>query len=274
MPPSPSPSLRLQRAAKSAALVSGRLTGRHPGLVVLLYHRVGAGERNIDLSIEAFRRQMAFLAAHCEVVPLSDGLRRAADPSLDRDLVSITFDDGTEDLHEHAFPILAEFALPATLYLATGPCEEGLPFPSWATGTIDAPALGWDQVNEMIVGDLVTIGSHTHTHADLDAVDGPTIREELRRSKELIEDRTGRACVDFAYPHAVTSPEAEAAVRRTYDTATIAGWKKNRAGRIDPYRITRTPVTRADGPVFFKAKVGGRMEPEAWLYKLGGTRRA
>ena len=268
------PSLRLQRVAKSAALVSGRLTGRRAGLVVLLYHRVGAGERNIDLSTETFRRQMASLAEHCEVVPLSEGLRRAGDPGLDRDLVSITFDDGTADLYEHAFPILAGFGLPATLYLATGPCEEGLPFPSWATGTIDAPALGWDQVNQMLDSDLITIGSHTHTHADLDVVDGATIREELRRSKELIEDRTGRACLDFAYPHAVTSSEAEAAVRRTYATATVAGWKKNRAGRIDPYRITRTPVTRADGPVFFRAKRAGRMAPEAMLYRMGGTRRA
>jgi peptidoglycan/xylan/chitin deacetylase (PgdA/CDA1 family) len=269
MPRSP----HLLRLAKSAALLAGRFTPAQVGLLVLLYHRVGEGNRNIDLPIDVFREQMAFLAAEAEVVTLADGLARTADPRLNHDLVAVTFDDGTADFFDHAFPVLAANSIPATLYLCTGPAEEGLVFPSWATGTIDASALSWSQVREVAESGLITIGSHTHTHADLDRASRDTIEDELRRSKDLIEQRLGRPCPDFAYPHAVTSSDAERAVARCYSTAAIGGWRKNRPGALDPYRITRVPVSRADGPAFFPAKVRGRMGAEALMYRIGGTRR-
>lgn len=267
------PRLSLQRAAKSAVLAAGALAPSKPGLLVLLYHRVGAGERTIDLPVPDFRAQMAYLAANARVVSLQEGLARAADRDLREDLVAVTFDDGTSDVYEHAFPILAEFAIPATLYLCTGPVEEGLPFPSWATGSIEASAVTWDQAREMSASGVVTIGSHTHTHADLDRAPSDVIEAELTRSRVLIEERLGRPCPDFAYPHSVTSPAAERAVASVYDSAAIGGWRKNIAGKLDPYRITRVPITRADGPRFFRAKVAGKMAAEAALYRIGGTRR-
>jgi peptidoglycan/xylan/chitin deacetylase (PgdA/CDA1 family) len=263
--------LLTQRIAKSAALVPGLLQVSRPGLTVLLYHRVGAGERNIDLGAEAFDLQLAYLARHARVVPFGDGLRRALDPALDEDLVALSFDDGTDDFHAVVLPILVKYGLPAIHYIATAPVDERCPYPSWA-GTSDAQAMSWSQVNECVSTGLVSIGSHTHTHADLDRIPSEQMDDELRRSRELIEHHTGRACPDFAYPHAMTSPPAEAAVRRHYATAAVGGWRKNPRGRTDPYRVRRVPVTRADGPVYFRAKVRGRMAAEAALYRIGGRR--
>lgn len=265
--------LRLLRLAKAVALLSSALTPSGPGLTVLLYHRVGAGGRNIDLPASMFREQMASLREAYEVVPLAEGLTRVREPGFDGNLVAVTFDDGTIDLHEHALPALVEYRVPATLYACTGPVEERLPFPSWATGVIEAESLRWEHLKEMIDTDLVTIGSHTHSHADLDRASPDTIEQELQRSKDLIEQRLQRPCPDFAYPHAVTSPLAHRVVQRHYETAAIGGWRKVRAGAVDPYRITRVPVTRADGQMFFRAKVKGRLAAESWLYRIGGTRR-
>lgn len=263
----------VQRAAKSAALLPGLVRVGRPSLVVLLYHRVGEGDRSIDLPAERFARQLEYLSERAEVVGLAEGLARAADPGLERDLVVLTFDDGTEDFHTHALPLLERYRMPAILYLSTGPVHEGMRFPSWAGGTVDARAVSWTQVREAVATGLVVIGSHTHSHADLDRLAPPEVDDELRRSRELIEEHTGQACPDFAYPHALTSGHAEEAVRRHYVTAAIGGWRTNRAGRIDPYRISRIPLSRADGDVFFRAKVRGRMRAEALLYRIGGTRR-
>lgn len=262
------------RLAKSAALVPGVLRPSRPGLIVLLYHRIGEGGRSIDLERDAFRRQLEFLTSETEVMTFRQGLAAASSDGVARDVVALTFDDGTADFHAHALPLLVEYRVPATLYVSTGPVNDGLPFPSWTAGAVSPPALSWSQVNEAVATGLVRIGSHTHTHADLDRVPAAVSEDELRRSRDLIEDHVGAPCTDFAYPHAVFSRHAETAVRRHYETAAVGGWRKNLAGSIDPYRITRVPITRADGDRFFRAKVRGRMAAEAVLYRFGGTRRA
>jgi peptidoglycan/xylan/chitin deacetylase (PgdA/CDA1 family) len=68
-----------------------------------------------------FRRQMQFLSRHRRVVSVSsllDQLARGVTPGADT--VCITFDDGYLDTLTVAAPILNEFVLPATIYLATG----------------------------------------------------------------------------------------------------------------------------------------------------------
>jgi hypothetical protein len=98
----------------------------------------------------------------------------------------------------------------------------------------------------------------------------------MRRSRGLIEDRLGVPCRHFAYPWAVSSPAAERAVRGHFRSAALR-WQTNRRGRIDPFRLGRTPILRNDEGVFFRAKVAGRLDKEAVAYRLlrrGPWRRA
>ncbi len=92
----------------------------------------------------------------------------------------------------------------------------------------------------------------------------------MRRSKDLIEDHLGTACAHFAYPWAVGSPAADRAARRLFRTAALDAWRTNRAGRIDPYRLGRVPILRSDGRFFFRRKVRGELDTEAWLYRALG----
>jgi peptidoglycan/xylan/chitin deacetylase (PgdA/CDA1 family) len=126
----------------------------------------------------------------------------------------------------------------------------------------------WAQVTEAVSTGLITIGSHTHTHADLDRGTRAQMEDELRTSKQLIEDNLGIACDDFAYPHAVVSAQADQLVREHYKTAAVGGWRKNLSKTLDPYAILRIPITRLDGRVFFRAKLKGRMGAEAALYRV------
>lgn len=267
----PTPRALGLRLAKPFAYAAGALVPTGPGLVVLLYHRVGAGSRSVDLPVERFERQLELLTTKHRVVPLRDGIGMASDASLREQLVAVTFDDGTADFHGHALPLLVRYGVPATHYVATAPVEERAPYPSRA-GALDAPAMTWTQIDEALSTGLVDIGSHTHTHADLGRLPPAAIEDELRRAKGLIEDRTARACPDFAYPHSDRSPDADRLVRRYHETAAVGGWRTNRPGRVDPHRVYRVPITRADGPAFFRAKARGRMAAEAALYRVGARR--
>ncbi|HEU4940023.1 MAG TPA: polysaccharide deacetylase family protein [Candidatus Eisenbacteria bacterium] len=92
--------------------------------LVLLYHRVNRAARHFTIERtepDAFRAQMEHLARQFHVMPLGDIVRRArAQEPLPPRAVAITFDDGYEDNYTEAYPVLRDFGLPATVFLATG----------------------------------------------------------------------------------------------------------------------------------------------------------
>jgi peptidoglycan/xylan/chitin deacetylase (PgdA/CDA1 family) len=256
------PSPLLRKAVKLAALPWGMVSRRRPGdVVVLLYHRVGAGDREIDLPDEMFDRHVSYLAGHERVLSLDEAL--IGDGSGG---VVVTVDDGFRDFHEHVLPTLVHHQVPALLYLATGLVSNGK-----RGAPVSDDALTWQQLREAVGTGLVRIGSHTHTHADLSTADERVAEEEMRRSKELIEDRLGIPCIHFAYPFAVGSPAADRVARRVFETIAVGAWRTNRRQRIDPYRLGRTPVLRGDDGAFFSAKVRGLLDGERLAYRL--TRR-
>ena len=63
---------------------------------------------------------MELLRAHCTVLPLAEALDRLQAGTLRGPNVAITFDDGFQNVHDVAFPILRKLGLPATTFLCTG----------------------------------------------------------------------------------------------------------------------------------------------------------
>ena len=241
-----------------------------PGLVVLIYHRVGRRSAiEVDLPRAAFADQMAFLAAHTTVVGLSDGLARLADPSPERErLVAVTFDDGTADFADEALPEIVAHEVPVTLYVATDFVERGLPFPD------DGTPISWAALRDAAATGFVDIGSHTHGHALLDRLPTGEIDAELDRSIDLIGERVGVRVDHFAYPKAVMgSPAADAAVRARFRSAAVAGTRVNEYGHTDPYRLARSPIQVSDGTRWFRAKVAGGMAFEDTLRGAVNRRR-
>lgn len=128
----------LRREAAGVALYwsgMGRafeLAAQPTGAIILMYHSIAPDDtaafvdpRN-RLSPELFVRQMAFLAAHRRVVPLSQLVEQIASRNTPpAGTVCITFDDGYLDNLTTAAPVLAKHKLPATLFLATGYVERG-----------------------------------------------------------------------------------------------------------------------------------------------------
>ena len=248
----------LSSAVKVAAAGADVLRPSSPGLVILIYHRIGGRTASqVDLPAALFDEQVAALADAGRLVSLDDGLERLAAGSLDDSPVVLTFDDGTADWVDHALPVLERHRAPATFYVATDFVERAVPFPG------DATPISWAGLGELVASGLATIGSHTHTHALLDRADGPLTAAELDRSIELIGERLGVACEHFAYPKALLgSPTAEGHVRQRFRSATVAGSRANTPTGADLHRLHRTPIQVADGMRWFERKASGGLRFE------------
>jgi len=127
--------------------------------------------------------------------------------------------------------------------------------------------LTWSQLEDVVSSGFVTVGSHTHSHISLSSAPEREAEDEIRRSKELMEDRLGAPCRHLAYLFAAG---ADRAARRLFDTAAVDAWRTNRRGSTDPDRLGRTPILRSDGRMFFRVKVRGLLEHEASLYRALG----
>lgn len=256
----------LKRAAVAHDLV--RRPGR--GIVVLCYHRVGRRTSSrVDLPGWLFDEQLARLTVGPGVIDLSGALAALAEPPPSgADPVAITFDDGTADFVDEALPLLVRHRVPATLYVSTDFIEHGHPFPDAGV------PVSWSGLADAISTGLVTVGSHTHTHALLDRLSAEAVGGELDRSIELIGERLGVEARHFAYPKALAgSPAADRAVRARFASAALAGTRPNPYGHTDPYRLARSPVQVDDGLTFFARKVDGGMRMEDDLRRLVNRRR-
>jgi peptidoglycan/xylan/chitin deacetylase (PgdA/CDA1 family) len=265
-------STALRQLVKHGAAAVDRVRRPAPGVVVLIYHRVGARTPvEVDLPVELFDEQMAALAEERRVLTIDEALVRLDAPPGDPDEpdpVVVTFDDGTADFVDVALPVLERHRVPATLYLATGFVDDGRSFPD------DGTPVSWAGLRDAVATDLVTVGSHTHTHALLDRLAPDLAADELDRSMARIEDELDRPARHFAYPKAVApSAETDGAVRARFASAALAGSRPNAYGRTDAHRLARTPIQVSDGMAFFARKAAGGMAAEDWLRQVLNRRR-
>ena len=257
-----------KRAIKLGLLAPASLArSREPGLLILGYHRVGAGmEREMDLPRAVFAEQMRYLAEHREVVPLVDGVRRLGFP-LERDLVAITFDDGYREVYSQAWPVLRDLELPATVFIATG-FVEGTDLPPIRPGAGDRGApplpLSWDEVGELSTSGLVAIGSHSRSHRNFDTLSRAEAAEECASSRATIERHVGGAVEAFAYPGGVVAHEE--VVGAHYRVGVGADGAKNVPSSLSPFRWSRVPVRASDGTFFFRRRLAGLAPLEDRLY--------
>jgi peptidoglycan/xylan/chitin deacetylase (PgdA/CDA1 family) len=122
---------RAKQAALSSLKVSGAFTlvqnskWRRRRLLILAYHGISVSDEHLwngshFISAELFRDRLQLLKKlRCVVLPFNKAIERLSANDLPERAVTITFDDGTADFYEKAFPLLKEFHFPVTLYLTT-----------------------------------------------------------------------------------------------------------------------------------------------------------
>lgn len=276
----------LHTAFKLATLPYGAVfREQRPGLVILVYHRIGGGtSSDIDLPTAEFAGQMAYLLRHYTLVSVDDVTTMSVSQELNghADIVAVTFDDGYQDFYEHAFPVLLEHRIPATVYVTTAYIEAQRPFDfgELARASRRPQPLTWGQLREMVQSGLITVGAHTHTHPDLTRMPAAAVRQEAERCHRLIADRLGTAPRHFAYPWGRVTPAVRRVVGEYFKTAVRGGCGKNPFGTLDLLALWRRPIQQADVAWLFRLKLKSYLDAEerfrtiaAFASRLGRRRR-
>ena len=202
-----------------------------------------------------FRAQLELLLgagfAFVTVSELVDAGRGSAPPP---GLAALSFDDGMHDNLTVVLPLLREYGIPATVYVATG--LSGRPNP-WIDPRAGMRMLTRDEVVELADGG-VEIGAHTVSHPDLATLDADRCHREVADGKHDLEALLGRPVRSFAYPYFRSGGHAVAAVRAAgFDSAVVGA----RRGPWSPLEVPRAMVTGVDGVPSVLAKAAGCYEP-------------
>jgi len=98
----------------------------YQNIQILAYHRVTERTDNYFTPIlpKYFERQMAYLVEKFRVISADECVERLQRKDVPPNCIVVTFDDGYRDNYTEGFPILKKYAIPATIFLATG-CLDG-----------------------------------------------------------------------------------------------------------------------------------------------------
>jgi glycosyltransferase involved in cell wall biosynthesis/peptidoglycan/xylan/chitin deacetylase (PgdA/CDA1 family) len=241
------------------------------GVRILGYHRIAAAADALSVAPTSFREQMRELAeSGAQPIRLDQALGLLHRPVAGR-YVCVTFDDGYRDNLVEAAPVLAEFGIPATIFLPSGIIDGDIPF-HWYEDP--PPALSWDEVGELIAGGLLDVQSHTRTHPLLPQVDDERSRDEIAGSKREIEAHVPYELTSFCYPAGLYGPREVEYVREAGYAAGVTTNPGVNAGGGDLLELRRTLVYGADDMRVFRGKLDGLLDSETVLRRALHARRS
>lgn len=223
--------------------------------VILMYHSIGENRVFFTVKPREFERQMEYLKEHSySVISLRSVIEKFERGERDfQKCAVLTFDDGYRDNYDNAYPILKKYGFPATIFVATGFVGRSMN----NSYNEPLPMLSWDQLKEMQSSGLIDIEPHTVHHAKLAEIPAKEAVEEIQESKKEIEERLGKKCVSFAYPHGSFDAEVEALVQRAGFLAAVTtkeGIITQKNGKL--FALKRNSVDSTVDGTGFKAKLG------------------
>jgi peptidoglycan/xylan/chitin deacetylase (PgdA/CDA1 family) len=205
------------RAGVRATLPFSMLRGQHgqSGFGILMYHRVceptaGVPAPTWNVTPQNLHAQLGYLIQHgYEPWRLTSLIARVEqNKPIPRRAFAVTFDDGYRCVATEAYRVLRKLDVPATVFVATGllGLAGRMPQDDWVGATYSRvhpdcyEAMTWDQCDELSQGDLIDIGSHTHTHGDFRGRP-EQFAADIARSMDCIRNRWRSNRVPFAFPY-------------------------------------------------------------------------
>lgn len=270
------------------------------GGLILCYHNVipnaaGGlwGGLGLHMPLSTFARQMRWLAATYDVIPLDHYVDRLARGVSLRGTAAVTFDDAYAGVFEHAWPLLQDLALPAAVFVVAQAPGQGTDFwwdhpavlraysparhEHWLTalrgdGAAIVASLGpnggaplrpphscrpadWQTITDAAKSGLL-LGVHSATHRSLPAVDDIDLQREVIESRDEVTRRTGVTPEFFAYPYGLWSDRVREVVRAGGYRAAFTLERGPGTG-IDPWVLPRMNVPAGIGHAAFQAWTAG-----------------
>jgi peptidoglycan/xylan/chitin deacetylase (PgdA/CDA1 family) len=265
--------------------------------VVLCYHNVvpqdsDVGGPGLHMPVERFRRQMGWLAAHYQVVPLRELVARVRSGKSARDIAAITFDDAYAGVFDTALPVLRDLGITSTVFVVTDAATTGQPYwwdhPAAQGAMTAALRRQWLDVlrgsRQSILAELpsrtpwnlppshrpaewsaitaaarsgIDLGVHSVTHRVLPRLTDAELANELTASRDVVAGKTGQLPEFFAYPYGLWDERVQRAVKAAGYGAALA--LDNALVRVgaDVWALPRINVPAAIGMSAFRAWTAG-----------------
>ena len=210
-----------------------KLTNEDVGVPVLYYHSVlpdaeVTTHNEVTISPEKLKEELMIVKelgyTTITISELTDYLNN--NKPIPEKSILITFDDGYTDNYVHAFPILKELNMKATIFMIASQVDSGY-------------YMSTSQLKEMSDYGL-DIESHTNNHVYLDKLSYDEQLKELKDSKEKLEKILGKEVTSIAYPYGNYNEDTKkATVDAGYTLAftTNKGLAKRTNNKVELNRI-------------------------------------
>lgn len=232
---------------------------------ILAYHSLDESGSVLSLPPEIFRRQMEFLHLNGYQVYTAGEyaalLRKGLEAS--RPSVVLTFDDGYANFAETVVPVLRGYGYRATVYIQTDYIGKESAF----TSILDLPLLSGAEIKRLSEEGF-EIGSHTLSHSNLAGLALDQARNEIVRSKVVLEDLTGKEVRTLCYPRGDYNREIVELVKEAGYQAAVSLRVGNRNTIADIYTLSRITIGPRDGLDYFRLALGQLFNLYYRLFKI------
>lgn len=198
---------------------------------IMCYHGVlddAWGDKSIFVKVNDFENQMKYLNENGYTTLFISEIEEAN--KYERPII-ITFDDGYRDVYTNAFPILEKYNIKANLYIISG----------YLGGD---KYLTTDMLKELAKSPLIEIGSHTITHSILTKVSDEELENQLKQSKKVLEEITGKKIESMAYPTGAYNDKVMNTVKKYYKYAISIEEGKENLKALNTYELKRLYMLR------------------------------
>jgi peptidoglycan/xylan/chitin deacetylase (PgdA/CDA1 family) len=231
-----------------------------------MYHEIAEPAdttSHLAVSPAVFAEQLAYLHEEqfktITVAELSAALMGGMEKFPERPVV-LTFDDGYEDFHSQAMPLLERYGFTATVFVTTGWIRDAGPP---LAGRRPGQMLSWSQIAEAAHGGI-EIGAHSHQHPQLDQLPERLLREELYTCKAQLEDKLGSAVTGLAYPFGYSDARVRQVARDAGHSYGCAVSNRVLNSTSDLFALPRLTIRRSVAIPAFQQIVRGRVPMTLW----------
>ena len=163
----------------------------------IFYHDIHSKNRFTDMSTP-----VDLFVKHINVIR-DLGFEIVSEITKEKGQISISFDDGFKGFYEN-IELINRLKIPITIFVVSSYLGEE----NFITKA---------QLKELHNNPLITIQSHTHTHPDLTLLSSEKLEEELRKSKQILDEICGVEINSICFPKGLFS-------KRVVEIATKIGY--------------------------------------------------
>lgn len=243
----------VQRSA--AAAPRTRIEGAVSEIRVLMYHNIPAlqdpsSSMTFAVRGSSFRRQLELLErwGYTSLTFEDLELCLSGELSLPSKPVIITFDDAYADVYEVAFPLLKEFGMKAVVFVLA---DRTIKSNMWDNDQGEVyPLISDAQILELKSAGF-EIGSHTISHPRLVFLSEKDARQEIVRSRILLEILLNAPVHSLSYPYGIVNERVKQFAIEAGYLIACGSWSGPALFGRDLFEIRRIMVADTGNPLRF-----------------------